>query len=129
MGRLVAIEGLAKYFIVQAGGSAIFFATQLWGPNFAASIVVLAIRLKLGAVPCYQWVPSVIRSLRWSGCLLLATLQKASPLIAVTLSEKDGTVGLILLLGSLSVLIGGLKGFNQSHLRPLIGYSSIAHTG
>lgn len=70
----------------------------------------------------------VMRSFRWVGCFLLSTVQKVAPLFVV-FSHRSYVHHLVVWAGVVRVLVGGFLGFNQSHLRSLMGYSSISHTG
>jgi len=125
--RLV-IEGIIKYFLVQAGGSSLFLLSFIINDINTESVFLLSILLKLGLFPFYQWVPLVIRTIRWIGCLIVSTLQKVAPLFTL-LNSQTKLNPQIALAGSLRVLIRGILGFNQTKFRALIAYSSIAHSG
>lgn len=128
-GGSLMIEGLIKYFLVQAGGSGLFALSFLLPFSlFTNSLFVLGIFIKLGVFPFYRWVPLVIRSLTWEGCLILVTIQKVGPLFVVC-SQSFSRFSFLLLFGVFTILIGGLLGYNQSYMRSLMAYSSIRHTG
>lgn len=125
------IEGIVKYFLVQAGGSALFLLSFLvMTSKVSNTIIIISIAIKLGIFPFFQWVPLVIASLTWEGCAVLATLQKIGPLFMLLNINVGGTQNIILIFLSVArVLVRGILGFNQRFLRRLIGYSSISHTG
>ena len=124
----VVNEGIIKYFLVQAGGSSLFLLSFFVTNDMARIVFLVRIILKLGLFPFYQWVPLVMRSLSWPGCYLLITFQKLGPLLMVVNIRWELTY-VALLLGAIRVLVRGLLGFNQRKFRPLMAYSSVAHTG
>jgi NADH:ubiquinone oxidoreductase subunit 2 (subunit N) len=130
-------EACIKYFLAQAVGSALmllsrmsFWSTRIiyfwWFP-----ILTISLLLKLGAVPCHFWFPSVMTSLSWTNALLLATWQKLAPLalLSFPLIGLKSSESLFALVAGLNALVGGLLGINQSHIRTLLAYSSITHIG
>ena len=115
-------EGVIKYFLIQAAGSALFLFSIIQSSH---SLITLRITLKLGLFPFIQWIPLVIASLRWAGCLTLSTLQKISPLsILLTLSNTTRKI----IIGAISLTLAGVLGYNQAVLRALLRYSSIRHS-
>jgi len=67
----------------------------------ATAIILAALALKIGLAPIHFWIPEVIQGL-------------------------DLLTGLI---GLISTLVGGWGGLNQTQLRKILAYSSIAHMG
>jgi len=141
-------ESAVKYFIVQALGSSLLILGRLWSYNSRLSWEIMrpidinysrmaaisfGLIIKLGIAPFHIWVPSVIAGLPWGSCILLATWQKVAPLILLfiilNLLETRTFTLLVLLGGSLSAIIGGIGGINQTQIRALIAYSSIGHMG
>ena len=125
-------ESAIKYFLIQAlgsglvllGGLRLSLIWSLWGSIFVLS----GLSLKLGAAPLHFWLPMVINGISWLNCLILATWQKIAPLFLL-FSLTHLTRKPAMLLASLSAIIGGLGGINQTSLRALIAYSSIGHIG
>nr|DAB41855.1 TPA_asm: NADH dehydrogenase subunit 2 [Elliptio complanata] len=123
-------ETAAKYLVPQALGSTIFIAsatTSLYLNNLQI-LMPIAMCLKLGAAPFHFWFPSVMAGLPLLPAFLLLTWQKIAPIFAIcsfspTLSAK------ILPIAGISALWGGIGGLNQTDIRSLLTYSSIAHTG
>jgi NADH:ubiquinone oxidoreductase subunit 2 (subunit N) len=129
VGRSLIVESLVKYFLIQAGGSRIFALSFLL-PTIDINYFLLTFRmcLKLGIFPFYNWVPLIIVNLTWYGCILLATIQKLGPLF-ILCNNGHLCYYFLIFFAVISILIGGLLGYNQTYMRPLIAYSSIRHTG
>lgn len=128
-GGSIVVEGLFKYFLVQAGGSGVFALSFLLPDSLGTiSLFILGLFMKLGVFPFHGWIPMVMSSLTWAGCLLLVTVQKVGPLFVVCIRDFL-TSGFLLIFSVFSVLVGGIIGYNQSYIRSLIAYSSIRHTG
>lgn len=127
-------EASIKYFIAQALGSSLMLITRIstWSTRaiyYTNVILLSAIILKLGIAPFHFWFPSVITSISWIACTILATWQKLAPLIILSFILHNTTTSLIILVAVTNALLGGIIGINQSHLRTIIAYSSITHIG
>nr|YP_009355443.1 NADH dehydrogenase subunit 2 [Synagrops japonicus]WNH22064.1 NADH dehydrogenase subunit 2 [Synagrops bellus]BAX03722.1 NADH dehydrogenase subunit 2 [Synagrops japonicus]BBU25814.1 NADH dehydrogenase subunit 2 [Synagrops japonicus] len=135
------VEAATKYFIVQAiGAAAILFATITngWDMGFwnldhltdplASAIFTLGIALKMGLAPLHTWVPEVLQGLDLTTGLILSTWQKLAP-FALLLQLPSFDPFIMLPLCLLSALVGGWGGMNQTQLRKVLAYSSIAHLG
>lgn len=135
------VERGVKYFLVQALGSGLFLWGGFWlyslgtrfdvfSLNWFCSLIFLAgLLLKIGSFPFHFWVISVISSLSWLGCILLATWQKVAPLFLFFWFFFDSWFYIVMIIAVLCSLVGGLGGVNQVQLRVLIAYSSINHLG
>ena len=128
-------EASIKYFLSQALGSILILLgiRILYQPIsqiIPIWVITVAILIKLGIAPCHFWYPSVIASLSWINCIILSTWQKLAPLslLIITL-YKTQSRSLIIITAGINALIGGVLGINQTHLRPLLAYSSIGHIG
>nr|YP_009422156.1 NADH dehydrogenase subunit 2 [Cipangopaludina ussuriensis]ASR74850.1 NADH dehydrogenase subunit 2 [Cipangopaludina ussuriensis] len=143
-------ESGTKYFIVQAMGSSflmfgsliLFSFTFSWEilnmlsfKYFLSSIVFLmsGLFMKIGMFPFHFWFPSVMSGLPWLSCLLLITWQKLAPIFLISVLMEIINVMWVLLMvcvmSSMSALVGGFGGINQSQIRSLLAYSSIGHMG
>lgn len=135
-------EGAVKYLLVQASGSGLLLITRifLWfdtGFMFIALRVpsrnllfIASLLLKIGLFPFYFWVPSVINRTSWTRCLILLTWQKIAALGLLShLKLEWNQAQWLLTCCVIRILIGGLLGINQTQLRRLMAYSSIAHRG
>nr|ACO89893.1 NADH dehydrogenase subunit 2 [Fowleria isostigma] len=136
-----AIEATTKYFLTQATAAAmILFASttnawltgqweiqQLTHP-FPATILTMALALKIGLAPSTPDFPEVLQGLDLTTGLILSTWQKLAP-FALILQMHPTTQTFLIFLGLTSTLVGGWGGLNQTQLRKILAYSSIAHLG
>lgn len=131
-------EAGLKYFCIQALGRALLFIRGVVIyfdviDSLAFNVLFLfRLRIKLGLFPGHFWVPSIVAGLEWVPCVLILTWQKIPPFaLTVRLVSSSNYLlqELVLLLGGIRALVGGLIGNNQTSLRPIIGASSVAHTG
>nr|AAL16581.1 NADH dehydrogenase subunit 2 [Schindleria praematura] len=136
-----AVEASTKYFLTQATAAAmLLFAsttnawlTGQWNLQIEtnpvpATFVILALALKLGLAPLHTWLPEVLQGLDLMTGLLLSTWQKLVPLallIQTPLEDQMSCYG----PWFNSTLVGGWGGLNQTQLRKILAYSSIAHLG
>nr|WNH21089.1 NADH dehydrogenase subunit 2 [Chaetodon lunulatus] len=136
-----AVEATTKYFLTQATAAAmLLFAgtTNAWlsgqwdiqqvSHPFPATLLTLALALKIGLAPFHTWLPEVLQGLDLTTGLLLSTWQKLAP-FALLIQIQYVTPSLFMFLGLLSVLVGGWGGLNQTQLRKILAYSSVAHLG
>nr|WNH22857.1 NADH dehydrogenase subunit 2 [Scorpaenodes caribbaeus] len=136
-----AVEAATKYFLIQAAGAAmLLFAstTNAWLTGqwdllqathpFPTCLITLALALKMGLAPLHSWLPDVLQGLDLTTGLILSTWQKLAP-FALLLQTSATNTTLLVTLGLASALIGGWGGLNQTQLRKILAYSSIAHLG
>nr|BBU25632.1 NADH dehydrogenase subunit 2 [Phenacostethus smithi] len=136
-----AVEAATKYFLTQATAAAmLLFAslTNAWLSGqwdiqqmthpLPTTIILLALALKLGLAPLHGWLPEVLQGLNLTTGLILSTWQKLAPFALLTQITPPGPE-LLIFLGLASTLVGGWGGLNQTQLRKLLAYSSIAHLG
>nr|WNH23904.1 NADH dehydrogenase subunit 2 [Thalassoma bifasciatum] len=136
-----AVEATTKYFLTQAAAAAmLLFAstTNAWltgqwdilqmAHPVPLAMVTLALALKIGLAPVHSWLPEVLQGLTLTTGLILSTWQKLAPFaLLLQLHPSDST--LLVMLGIASTLVGGWGGLNQTQLRKILAYSSIAHLG
>nr|YP_009380048.1 NADH dehydrogenase subunit 2 [Lepidotrigla microptera]ARS00729.1 NADH dehydrogenase subunit 2 [Lepidotrigla microptera]UDU84736.1 NADH dehydrogenase subunit 2 [Lepidotrigla alata] len=136
-----AVEATTKYFLTQATGAAmLLFAstTNAWltgqwdiqqmSHPLPVTLITLALALKLGLAPVHAWLPEVLQGLDLTTGLILSTWQKLAP-FALLIQIQPSNPTLLVALGVISTLIGGWGGLNQTQLRKILAYSSIAHLG
>ncbi|YP_002808538.1 NADH dehydrogenase subunit 2 (mitochondrion) [Chiloscyllium plagiosum] len=137
-----AVEATTKYFIIQATASAtLLFAsvtnawtlgqwslTELLNPT-SATLTTTALALKIGLAPLHFWLPEVLQGLDLTTGLILSTWQKLAPFAVLLQLHSVLNPNLLMLLGLLSTIIGGWGGLNQTQLRKILAYSSIANMG
>nr|WDZ68142.1 NADH dehydrogenase subunit 2 [Discogobio sp. p FL-2023] len=137
-----AVEATTKYFLTQATAAAmILFAsttnawmTGEWSINdlsnpIASTMFMAALALKIGLAPMHFWMPEVLQGLDLLTGLILSTWQKLAPFALIIQTAQTIDPLLLTLLGVMSTLVGGWGGLNQTQLRKILAYSSIAHMG
>nr|YP_514750.1 NADH dehydrogenase subunit 2 [Phractolaemus ansorgii]BAE79995.1 NADH dehydrogenase subunit 2 [Phractolaemus ansorgii]BAF74010.1 NADH dehydrogenase subunit 2 [Phractolaemus ansorgii] len=137
-----AVEATTKYFLVQASAAAlILFAsinnTWLTGQwqimqgthPTTTTLMIIALALKMGLAPMHFWLPGVLQGLNLTTGLILTTWQKLAPIALMMQVIPSANPMIITSLAILSTLIGGWGGLNQTQLRKILAYSSIAHMG
>nr|QWE50985.1 NADH dehydrogenase subunit 2 [Planorbella pilsbryi] len=130
-------ESMMKYFLVQSLASAIMFISGIVYFHFfelfsiCVYFFMMSLSLKLGFFPGHFWVSNVVNSLSWISNLLILGPLKIAPFgfLSFLVLNSDGSVYLLLMLGSLSALIGSFLGNNQTSIRSMLGSSSISHSG
>nr|YP_514711.1 NADH dehydrogenase subunit 2 [Denticeps clupeoides]BAE79943.1 NADH dehydrogenase subunit 2 [Denticeps clupeoides] len=137
-----AVEATTKYFLTQATAAAmILFASTTnawimgqWDINqmshpITTTLVMTALALKIGLAPMHFWLPEVLQGLELTTGLILSTWQKLAPFALIIQIAPNVNHSLLMTLGLLSTFIGGWGGLNQTQLRKIMAYSSIAHLG
>nr|AGM75588.1 NADH dehydrogenase subunit 2 [Moxostoma albidum] len=137
-----AVEATTKYFLTQATAAAmVLFAstTNAWligewdisnlSHPLATTMAIAALALKIGLAPVHFWMPEVLQGLDLTTGLILSTWQKLAPLVLIVQVAPAVDPMLLTLLGLTSTLVGGWGGLNQTQLRKILAYSSIAHMG
>nr|YP_010401780.1 NADH dehydrogenase subunit 2 [Aphareus rutilans]UQU69304.1 NADH dehydrogenase subunit 2 [Aphareus rutilans]WNH17643.1 NADH dehydrogenase subunit 2 [Aphareus rutilans] len=136
-----AIEATTKYFLTQATAAAmLLFAstTNAWltgqwdiqqtSHPLPITMITIALALKIGLAPLHSWLPEVLQGLDLTTGLVLSTWQKLAP-FALLLQVQPSNSTILVMLGLTSTLVGGWGGLNQTQLRKILAYSSIAHLG
>nr|ALA99460.1 NADH dehydrogenase subunit 2 [Anourosorex squamipes] len=137
-----SMEASTKYFMTQATASMILMLAIIMNlihegqwtisniSNPTASILMtMALVMKLGLSPFHFWVPEVTQGVSLTSGMILLTWQKIAPLSVFYQIHPSINLNLILSMSLLSILIGGWGGLNQTQLRKIMAYSSIAHMG
>nr|QCT05283.1 NADH dehydrogenase subunit 2 [Microgale thomasi] len=135
-------EAATKYFLIQASASMMLLMaaslnfmysgqwtlTNLDSP-VSSTILLIALMMKLGMAPFHFWVPEVAQGTLMSTSLVILTWQKLAPLSIMYQITPSLNHHILLMSAMLSILIGGWGGLNQTQLRKIMAYSSIAHMG
>nr|QEN17721.1 NADH dehydrogenase subunit 2 [Nothobranchius rungwaensis] len=134
-----AVEASTKYFLIQATAAAtLLFAgsmnawlTGQWEISqtthpLPLSLATMALSMKMGLAPLHSWLPDIMQGIDLKIGLALTTWQKLAPFSL--LSQANSGI-LMILLGLTSTILGGWGGLNQTQLRKILAYSSIAHFG
>nr|ACJ35367.1 NADH dehydrogenase subunit 2 [Platyrrhinus helleri]ACJ35368.1 NADH dehydrogenase subunit 2 [Platyrrhinus helleri]AYG99304.1 NADH dehydrogenase subunit 2 [Platyrrhinus helleri] len=135
-------EAATKYFLTQATASMLLMLAVIinllysgqWTimnmmNSTASTILTLALTMKLGLSPFHFWVPEVTQGIPLSSGLILLTWQKLAPLSILYMISPNINSDLLLFMSITSILVGGWGGLNQTQLRKIMAYSSIAHMG
>nr|ADW80812.1 NADH dehydrogenase subunit 2 [Diporiphora magna] len=135
-------EAATKYFLTQATASALMlfsstlnaWQTGSWditqlNNKLSCILMITALMMKVGAAPTHFWLPEVMQGSALPTTLLIATWQKIAPITLLYMISNHIEPIITLLIGVLSILAGGWGGFNQTQIRKMMAYSSIAHLG
>nr|YP_009388951.1 NADH dehydrogenase subunit 2 [Gonatodes albogularis]BAX77885.1 NADH dehydrogenase subunit 2 [Gonatodes albogularis] len=137
-----ATEAAMKYFLTQTVAALLVLyastinatqtghwtLTNITTPS-AQILLTLALTMKMGVAPMHAWFSEVLQGTKTSTALILATTQKLPPLTLLILNANHMPPNILLFLGALSTLWGGLAALNQTNLRKIMAFSSIAHMG
>nr|ABY48697.1 NADH dehydrogenase subunit 2 [Xantusia sp. Yucca Valley] len=137
-----ATEAMTKYFLTQVAASTmILFASTLnawhsgqWSimqltTEPASTVLTLALAMKLGLAPAHFWLPEVMQGSTIMTAMILTTWQKLAPMTILIMTHQNLPTTILLMIGLISSLWGGWAGLNQTQLRKILAYSSIAHLG
>nr|YP_008757873.1 NADH dehydrogenase subunit 2 [Myotis macrodactylus]AGS43107.1 NADH dehydrogenase subunit 2 [Myotis macrodactylus] len=135
-------EAATKYFLTQTTASMLLMMAAItnllhtghWSImkliNPTASVMMtMALAMKLGLSPFHFWVPEVTQGIPLMSGLMLLTWQKLAPLSVLYMITPLINMNLLLAMSLMSIAIGGWGGLNQTQLRKIMAYSSIAHMG
>nr|AAP85479.1 NADH dehydrogenase subunit 2 [Anolis placidus] len=135
-------EAATKYFLIQAAASALILFSSMTNAWYTGSwditqmvnkpsniMLTMALSMKLGLAPLHFWLPEVIQGSTTTTALIISTWQKLAPMSLIFLTMNNLSTTLLLLMGLLSSIVGGWGGLNQTQVRKIMAYSSIAHLG
>nr|QHB75263.1 NADH dehydrogenase subunit 2 [Canis lupus] len=137
-----AMEASTKYFLTQATASMLLMMgvtinllysgqwviSKISNP-IASIMMTTALTMKLGLSPFHFWVPEVTQGITLMSGMILLTWQKIAPMSVLYQISPSINTNLLMLMALTSVLVGGWGGLNQTQLRKIMAYSSIAHMG
>nr|AAG00727.2 NADH dehydrogenase subunit 2 [Aphaniotis fusca]AAL60076.1 NADH dehydrogenase subunit 2 [Aphaniotis fusca] len=137
-----SIEATTKYFITQATASCLLlfsgtvnaWQTGTWNISqpyneLSSMLMLIALMIKAGAVPTHFWLPEVMQGTTIMTAMIIATWQKIAPTILIFLLSNHAQPYIAITLGLLSTSFGGWGGMNQTQLRKMLAFSSIANMG
>nr|ATB18262.1 NADH dehydrogenase subunit 2 [Proechimys goeldii hyleae] len=135
-------EAATKYFLTQATASMILLMSIIMTMMYSGqwSIIhsnnpiisltlTLSLIMKLGLAPFHFWVTEVTQGTSLMSGMILLTWQKIAPLSILMQTSPMINQPLIISSALISTLLGGWGGLNQTQLRKIMAYSSIAHMG
>nr|ALJ30568.1 NADH dehydrogenase subunit 2 [Holcosus undulatus thomasi] len=137
-----ATEATTKYFLAQTGASLLMLfsstlnawhlgtwdITQLTN-QVACTTLTIALCMKIGLAPMHLWLPEVMQGTTLKMALIIATWQKLAPMTLIIMTSNSHSKSLLMLMATLSIIIGGWGGLNQTQTRKIMAYSSIANMG
>nr|YP_009162045.1 NADH dehydrogenase subunit 2 [Ramisyllis multicaudata]AKS48911.1 NADH dehydrogenase subunit 2 [Ramisyllis multicaudata] len=128
------------YFLVQAISSPVLLLSALalmhltyainMNPiinNSPYLLLLMSLMMKLGGSPCHYWLPKVMNNLTWPMLSILSIWQKIPALAIISCLSTKWMPMVMYSLVIMNAAVGGAGGINQTHLRPLLAYSSIMH--
>jgi NADH-ubiquinone oxidoreductase chain 2 len=129
----LSTETAIKYFLAQAIASLIIIFSSLAGRRVTFSsivgdkneIIFVALRIKAGIAPFHFWFPQVIKSTEWAQAGLILTWQKIAPFTLLSRIAATPLMYPVIIFSAVTGLLGGL---NQTNLKTILVYSSIAHS-
>nr|AAG00742.1 NADH dehydrogenase subunit 2 [Pseudocalotes brevipes] len=137
-----AIEAATKYFLTQAIASSLLlfsstanaWYTGTWSitqmdSKHTPTLMLIALTMKAGTTPTHFWLPEVMQGSTMTTAMLISTWQKIAPVILLISISNKTPSNLTLIMGLLSTTLGGWGGMNQTQLRKMMAYSSIANMG
>nr|AND96720.1 NADH deshydrogenase subunit 2 [Onthophagus rhinolophus] len=127
-------EATMKYFITQTLASMILLLSLIlmsMNMNYSMSnsylsiIFMSSLFMKMGAAPFHFWFPEIMSGLNWTNSFIMLTWQKIAPMMLISYNFYNNYF--IAMIVTLSSLISGIMGMNQTDLRKILAYSSINH--
>jgi NADH-quinone oxidoreductase subunit N len=101
-----------------------------------AALMMFGIGFKLSAAPFHTWTPDVYEGAPAPIATYLASVSKVAMmalavrfLLDTALLALPSVQMLLMVMATLSILVGNLLAVRQTNLKRLLGYSSIAHMG
>nr|YP_010429179.1 NADH dehydrogenase subunit 2 [Myomyscus verreauxii]USQ66620.1 NADH dehydrogenase subunit 2 [Myomyscus verreauxii] len=135
-------EAATKYFVTQVTASMIilmaiilnFKQLGMWTfqqqtNNLILMMTLISLSMKLGLAPFHYWLPEVTQGIELHTGLILLTWQKIAPLSILFQIHNLINPTITMMLAILSIFIGAWGGLNQTQMRKIMAYSSIAHMG
>jgi|UniRef100_UPI0037836FF7 NADH-quinone oxidoreductase subunit N len=128
---MMSFEGIAKALANPATSK----STALFG----AALILCGLGFKVAAAPFHMWVPDVYQGAPTPVTAFLSVGSKAAGFVVLTRALdaflSPGSVisteiqAFLLVIGSLTVLLGSLPAMFQTSVKRLLAYSSISHAG
>jgi len=114
-------------------------ATSKTTALFGAAVLLCGLGFKVAAAPFHMWVPDVYQGAPTPVTAFLSVGSKAAGFVVLTRALDSfmapGSIigseiqALLLVIGSLTVLLGSLPAMFQASVKRLLAYSSISHAG
>nr|QNV11849.1 NADH dehydrogenase subunit 2 [Theromyzon tessulatum] len=127
-------EAAAKYLLIQVAASMImlysgYIVISMYSQNLVYYwFLTFAFLMKLGAFPAHYWFPSIMQSCDWLGSMMLATWQKIAPAMILLMNTYTNQ-NMLMVVVIINTYLGGILGSNQTDIKTILAYSSVAHMG
>nr|YP_010708707.1 NADH dehydrogenase subunit 2 [Caprella penantis]WCR50873.1 NADH dehydrogenase subunit 2 [Caprella penantis] len=124
-------EASLKYFINQAMASVLILSSITFlsnNLNTMSNTLCLALSLKMGVAPLHGWLVSVSNSISWFSLWLLLIPQKVAPMMMM-ICLTTSAFSLLVLLISMTALMGAMGGLTAPAIKKMMAYSSISQMG
>nr|YP_010350410.1 NADH dehydrogenase subunit 2 [Ixodes trichosuri]UOK09891.1 NADH dehydrogenase subunit 2 [Ixodes trichosuri] len=125
--NFLSCNSMINYFIIQSLASSMFLISSILyhitSTLIYFYIIMLTILIKMASAPFHMWFPQISENISMKSFFLLSTFQKMIPLQILSNFNNQKIIIFIIL----SALIGTFGGFNQTSLRKILAFSSIAH--
>ncbi|MGH8250674.1 MAG: NADH-quinone oxidoreductase subunit NuoN [Steroidobacteraceae bacterium] len=106
------------------------------GLLFGLAFVVVGVAFKFGAVPFHMWLPDVYHGSPTAVTLFVGSAPKiASFALAIRLLAEglggvvDAWQDMLIVLATLSMIVGNVVAIAQSNIKRMLAYSAISHVG
>lgn len=104
--------------------------------TFGLVFIIIGIAFKMGAVPFHMWLPDVYHGAPLPITLFISSVPKLAALALAIRLLDNGLIGLhedwqgmLVVLASLSLVIGNVVAIAQTNIKRMLAYSTIAHMG
>nr|AAL90495.1 NADH dehydrogenase subunit 2 [Calumma globifer] len=137
-----AAEAAIKYFLTQSIASTMMLfsstinaiQTGQWNisqmtDKYACTLLLVSLTMKIGAAPVYFWLPEVMQGTSTMTAMIIASWQKIAPITLLFMTYNNLPPKTTIIIGVMSIIIGGWGSINQTQLRKLMAYSSITNLG
>nr|YP_009104400.1 NADH dehydrogenase subunit 2 [Lissemys scutata]AFC17507.1 NADH dehydrogenase subunit 2 [Lissemys scutata] len=137
-----ATEAAIKYFLTQTAASSLLLFSIInntWdlgqlsmtqtSNTMSSMLMTIALATKLGLAPFHLWLPETLQGTTTTMALILTTWQKLAPFSILIMTYQLINPPLLMTMSLLSICTGGWGGLNQTQLRKIMAFSSIAHLG
>lgn len=130
------VYGVTGSILIDGVSAAVGNGPPPIGLLFGLAFIVLGVAFKFGAVPFHMWIPDVYHGAPTPVTLFIGAAPKiASFALAIRmLAEGLGGVAeawqdMLVVLASLSMIVGNVVAIAQSNIKRMLAYSTISHVG
>jgi multicomponent Na+:H+ antiporter subunit D len=107
-----------------------------WPVRLAVAMFIIGLFIKGGVVPFHGWLPDAYQAAPGAVSILLAGIATKAAgiyvlirLVTSVFGFSAAVSGIILILGTSSILLGAFAAISQTNIKRMLGYSSISQIG